>query len=258
MDPCQVPGCDKPAATARDTCAGHRSVALEASREVTWRRITHGYEISLSPTTSLFLSDQKAIDFAAFVMSGAKPTAPAPRRHPSPAPTRIEPMSLPDFLFDRHLLQHLTGGLVHSARMMWPDRTTTIGTSNHACGVLADRYVVARDASRCIYVHRWLRSDPDELHDHPWDSCSLVLTGGYYEVTREGRFWRQPGDVTFRRAEDRHRIEIDIERAVHPVSLFITGPERRDWGFWLPRGDGGEDFVIGREYRQGPSKEITP
>ncbi len=124
-----------------------------------------------------------------------------------------------------------------------PGRSTTIGTGEIA---LAERIVIKRTEDSCIYLHRWQRSDPDDLHDHPWQSCSLVVAGRYWEITEDGRFWRDPGYVGFRSATDRHRIEIDIKRSggIQPVSLFLTGPIEREWGFHTSDG-----FVIGREYR---------
>lgn len=129
---------------------------------------------------------------------------------------------------------------------------------------LADRVLIKRDRESCIYHHTWRRSDPDDLHDHPWDSCSIMLTVGYWEVIErthtywdeflckcedreEQRIWRAPGSVTFRKAIDRHKIEIS-EDGERPTSLFITGPEIRGWGFWV-----NGKFVKGSEYRAEPT-----
>lgn len=125
-------------------------------------------------------------------------------------------------------------------------RFTTIGTGPE---VLASRIVAKRQPDSCIYTHIWHRSDPDALHDHPWDSCSLVLKVGYWEETPDGRFWRPPGSVVFRKAEDRHRIIVEPS-GDRPVSLFITGIERREWGFHTPDG-----WIVGREYRSQPHYE---
>jgi hypothetical protein len=38
-------------------------------------------------------------------------------------------------------------------------------------------------STRAVRVHRILRSDHDRaLHDHPWENCSIILRGGYWEV----------------------------------------------------------------------------
>jgi hypothetical protein len=129
-------------------------------------------------------------------------------------------------------------------------RRASIGTG---ATKLAERLVIKRAAGGCIYLHRWLRSDPDELHDHPWDFCSVILAIGYWEITPKGRQWRAPGSIAFRKASERHRVELETDRtflAQHadavPVSIIFTGPERRQWGFHTPGG-----FVLGRDYRNG-------
>src|SRR4051812_6696721 len=44
-----------------------------------------------------------------------------------------------------------------------------------------------------VVLHHMYESDDDGLHDHPWSWASLILSGGYYEQTPEGEFWRPPG-----------------------------------------------------------------
>ncbi len=34
-----------------------------------------------------------------------------------------------------------------------------------------------------VFLHRFLCSDPDDVHDHPWPYATLILKGGYYEWT---------------------------------------------------------------------------
>jgi hypothetical protein len=99
-------------------------------------------------------------------------------------------------------------------------------------------------------VHRTRRSDRDRhLHDHPWHFVSIILTGGYTEELlldgdpASGRQRFRAGDVLFRHAEHRHRLE--IEPGEDCWSLVFTSPNCRDWGFWTPEG-----FVPWREYSQ--------
>lgn len=100
-------------------------------------------------------------------------------------------------------------------------------------------------------IHHILRSDKDrDLHDHPQDYCSIILRGGYTELTPVYVYkenlerviagtkttWYGPGSALFRRAEDLHRLLLP---AGPTISLFITGPRRREWGFqtsegWVP------------------------
>jgi hypothetical protein len=92
-----------------------------------------------------------------------------------------------------------------------------------------------------------LKSDPDDVHDHPWPYATLILKGGYYEWTpvfdKEGKkiaefcTWRGPGHFRICRANSYHRIELDAN--VTAWTLFMPGPKQRDWGFlvgnqWVP------------------------
>lgn len=89
-------------------------------------------------------------------------------------------------------------------------------------------------------VHRIRRSDHDRhLHDHPWHFVSVILEGGYTETIEfaPGVIVRQrlrPGDVVFRHAQHRHRLEIDP--AVECWTLVFTSHNCRDWGFWTENG----------------------
>lgn len=86
-----------------------------------------------------------------------------------------------------------------------------------------------------VYLHEILRSDDDRaLHDHPWANTSMLLDGGYIEHTPEGVFERRAPWVGSREAESLHRLE--VEDGGRAVTLFITGPKVRDWGFDCPNG----------------------
>lgn len=97
-------------------------------------------------------------------------------------------------------------------------------------------FVVPRNAFANLYLHEILRSDDDRaLHDHPWPSRSLIISGGYFEhLPGDVRVWRAPGWTGERTAEQPHRLEVpDGARA---VTLFFTGAKTRDWGFHCPQG----------------------
>jgi len=80
-----------------------------------------------------------------------------------------------------------------------------------------------------IFLHKFLQSDPDELHDHPWPYFSLILKGGYWETTPMGCFWRAPGYFQMCEPKSLHRIE--LKPNVPAWTLFIPGRKRREWGF---------------------------
>lgn len=105
-------------------------------------------------------------------------------------------------------------------------------------------YLTPRDdeAGGCTYLHCIIRDDDDRaLHDHPWDNTSIVLAGWLREISEYGQRSLGPGMVVTRKAEQRHRLEV-VEGPVW--TLFITGPKRREWGFWC---DGGR-FVHWRDF----------
>lgn len=110
-------------------------------------------------------------------------------------------------------------------------------------------WIIPKNPFFNIYLHNILRSDDDRaLHDHPWFNCSIVLSGGFFEVTPMGRFWRKPGAIRFRSAWSLHRLELALDPSnVIPDSngdyaprpawtLFVTGPVLRQWGFRCPHG----------------------
>ena len=106
-------------------------------------------------------------------------------------------------------------------------------------------YVLPRNERCNVYLHRICHSDDDRaLHDHPWPNVSVILSGTYKEITPEGEFTRTAGDVVHRSAKDRHRLIVDGDKPV--VTLFVTGPAERDWGFWC--GPDGDTFVHWRDF----------
>lgn len=95
-------------------------------------------------------------------------------------------------------------------------------------------FIIPRNDRMNLYLHRTLRSDDDVMHDHPWDNMSFVIDGGYTEHTPNSVIDRKPGDVVSRKADDVHRLQLWHGRP--SVSLFMTGPKVREWGFHCPKG----------------------
>lgn len=106
--------------------------------------------------------------------------------------------------------------------------------------VIGDNYLrrwwlIPRNEHMNVYLHEILRSDDDRaMHDHPWSNTSFLIFGSYIEHTPEGRFVRKAGETIERADHALHRLEvIPGERA---VSLFMTGPKFREWGFMCQHG----------------------
>jgi hypothetical protein len=81
-----------------------------------------------------------------------------------------------------------------------------------------------------IFLHNFHKGDPDDLHDHPWPYCTIILKGGYWEHLQTGeRKWRRPFTCRFSSSRGLHRIELEPGSDVW--TLFIPGPSVREWGF---------------------------
>jgi hypothetical protein len=111
-----------------------------------------------------------------------------------------------------------------------------------------------------LYVHLFANDDPEELHNHPWPSASLLISGSpVFEDTCDGTATIRDGDIVLRAASHRHRIrlhEVILHAGTHghpitPVAeppdpwlvtkqpamtLFCTGHRVQEWGFQQPDG----------------------
>ena len=96
-----------------------------------------------------------------------------------------------------------------------------------------------------IYLHNFKRSDPQDMHDHPWWWMTVVLKGGYWEHTPRGRKWRGPGSVAIKSPQQLHRVEAS---SLETWTLFFRGPKIRTWGYKTNHG-----WVNYKEYCQNES-----
>jgi len=75
-----------------------------------------------------------------------------------------------------------------------------------------------------IFIHKILKSDRGDLHDHYWSYFTVILAGGYVETTEKGTFNRKPGYMGFRRSTDRHSLKIN---EIKPAwTLIFVGPNK--------------------------------
>lgn len=95
-----------------------------------------------------------------------------------------------------------------------------------------ERWRIFKTKQFGLYAHRFLRDDADEeLHDHPWASFSWILSGGYVELTENGKNIHEAGTIKYRAATYRHRIQMSPDHQ-NAITLFIVGKKVREWGFW--------------------------
>lgn len=105
-----------------------------------------------------------------------------------------------------------------------------------------------------IRVHHIMREDADrDEHDHPWSARTVILKGHYLEkrMTSDGK-WSAPDELGRRAWEAKEKILLRRPGAtatlgfgeyhriceVAPAgawTLFISGPWKGVWGFWVAR-----------------------
>lgn len=115
-------------------------------------------------------------------------------------------------------------------------------------------FVIPPNPLLSVYIHVISSSDPGRgMHDHRSANLSIVLSGKYDEVTPEKwarvadlcpLWWdghefsehrtKYGGDITFRWGSTPHRLL--LEPGQKALTLFITGPTYRKWGFWTKTG----------------------
>jgi quercetin dioxygenase-like cupin family protein len=94
-----------------------------------------------------------------------------------------------------------------------------------------------------VFLHKFIRSDEEDPHSHPWGNTTLVVSGNYDEdvyILEDGkrafigRFTRNTGDVVVRSPNAIHAI---VRTSEDCMTLFVTGPKEQDWGFYIGQSD---------------------
>jgi hypothetical protein len=133
-------------------------------------------------------------------------------------------------------------------------RTYDVAIGGDFAPYLLRWYLIPRNRFLNVYLHVFMRDDDDRaLHDHPWWSASLLLGQLVNSFDGGVAVWRQShmteiyrdksgadlerdvkfGDLVFRGASFAHRMVVPKSRT---MTLFITGPRIRTWGFLCPNG----------------------
>lgn len=139
-------------------------------------------------------------------------------------------------------LPYLTRAYAFAVREKWLQLSAcvvsaaiTLLSGNWALGLLVS-VVAYQIGEATAFIHCFSQSDPDQLHDHPWRWWfRIILTGGYFEETFDGRRWIAPGigSCEFKLGSKFHRViippgAIDEYRT---WTFFMHGPRRQSWGF---------------------------
>lgn len=113
-----------------------------------------------------------------------------------------------------------------------------------------------------IFLHKFLKGDPDDVHDHPWPYATLILKGGYWEwmpqivngiKIGEYAVWRGAGSFRTCTATSYHRIELDP--GVETWTLFMPGPHKREWGFLVKNKWVHNEQYLKERYEQARDKQ---
>ena len=75
-----------------------------------------------------------------------------------------------------------------------------------------------------ILIHKILKSDLGDLHDHYWSYITIILKGGYWETNKDGTFWRGPGYIGYRNRTDTHSLRLIEEKPAW--TLMFVGPNK--------------------------------
>ena len=106
-------------------------------------------------------------------------------------------------------------------------------------------YLFLKNRETCkfnIFLHKFLKGDEDDMHDHPWGFFHIIISGGYWEyitVNENGetldqgvqKVWRAPGYYNTVNSNYKHRIVLGDEK---PWTLFIPFQKTQSWSFWIP------------------------
>jgi len=80
-----------------------------------------------------------------------------------------------------------------------------------------------------IRLHIWHGSDDTRfMHNHGWDFLTIVLKGGYTDVTEEGKEVLKAGDIRYRKADHVHFVGWPKDPT---VTLLLCGRPKQKWGF---------------------------
>lgn len=169
--------------------------------------------------------------------------------------------------------QHCSNLRADIARLKWWERYAETNKPLIHIGGEKNPYLIrwaivdGKGAGNNVYLHKFLRDDEDRaLHDHPWDSVSILLSGTLREIDEANPRGKivNAGQVRHRAADYAHRLVV-VEQG---FSLFITGPKVREWGFlcaegwrhWtrFAAGESGELVGIGCGDYSDPITEASP
>lgn len=130
------------------------------------------------------------------------------------------------------------------------------------------RYILVKTKYFAIYIHKFLRSDDDIYHDHPWHFMTYIADGAYTEklLQQDTYEWKEStrrlssGSVVFRLSTHKHIVKLDRDYSADedsPLTISLIGPRHREWGFWPKNEYGKHSFVPWRNYLGLPKDYVN-
>lgn len=106
------------------------------------------------------------------------------------------------------------------------------------------RTIICRNRFFNIFIHRFLKSDPETLHDHPWNFLSFIIRGSYIEeIESNGNrvyLIRSASNrrLAFRKATMFHRIKLFKQYSYRnaPITLCVTFNRQKSWNYLTETG----------------------
>lgn len=112
--------------------------------------------------------------------------------------------------------------------LLWLTARLPVEEISHQGVTFMERYYVATLGAWRVYIHRFVASDPDGLHDHPWGlGFALILSGWYFEARRDRVHTRTWGNMV--NGETFHRVL--IPQGCEAWTLFAHNLRCKPWGF---------------------------
>lgn len=82
-----------------------------------------------------------------------------------------------------------------------------------------------------IRLHIWYAGDDTRyMHNHAFNFITIVLKGGYTDVTQEGSEWLPAGSIRYRQANHLHYVYKPLKPT---ITLLFCGKPKQKWGFWV-------------------------
>lgn len=124
-------------------------------------------------------------------------------------------------------------------------RKKIIFDKSHSKPYLERYYVLLKNRTTFpfnVFLHKFINSDGNDIHDHPWGFFHLIISGGYWEYITVNeddetldqgvkKVWRAPGYHNIVTNEYKHRIALGFEK---PWTLCIPFRKVSNWSFWVP------------------------